>query len=320
MLNNEPPPAAAAAGERRSVGTPGGSKRPRRLSEKGLSKEPWTEDALRKVLEGDGERVGLLDQLQQTAGSDVRFRQLIGGLFGHAAVQQEIKALELPTMAEQVVAWGVRDHLKAQRAQHVHKDYDGRIAHNAIMSAALSGIDAATKGGGPVTKSAVAEMELHCQASARCFFSVGGAAGEEGLAGGRAHAPGRMARGRRLHGVAFHGEQGAVVGRQDQRSCLRRARWLSPPPLSQALLFSVERSVGRSSGRTRAAPAMRWSRTRPASVATVCTSGCRRSAPTQPGDSQGLPMVLLCSCWCCWCWRWRTSCWSRRCHAAVWLS
>jgi hypothetical protein len=32
MLNNEPPPAAAAAGERRSVGTPGGSKRPRRLT------------------------------------------------------------------------------------------------------------------------------------------------------------------------------------------------------------------------------------------------------------------------------------------------
>ena len=108
LLNNEPPP-AAAAGKRRSVGTPGGSKRPRRLSEKGLSKEPWTEDALRKVLEGDGERVGLLDQLQQTAGSDVRFRQLIGGLFGHAAVQQEIKALGLPTRAEQVVAWGVRD-------------------------------------------------------------------------------------------------------------------------------------------------------------------------------------------------------------------
>ena len=46
-----------------------------------------------------------------------------------------------------------------------------------------------------------------------------------------------MARGRRLHGVAFHGEQGAVAGRQDQRSCLRHARWLSPPPLSQASIF-----------------------------------------------------------------------------------
>ena len=46
-----------------------------------------------------------------------------------------------------------------------------------------------------------------------------------------------MARGRRLHGVVFHGEQGAVAGRQDQRSCLRRARWLSLPPLSQASIF-----------------------------------------------------------------------------------
>ena len=38
---------------------------------------------------------------------------------------------------------------------------------------------------------------------------------DEGLAGGRAHARVRMARGRRRDGVAFHGEQGAVVGRQD---------------------------------------------------------------------------------------------------------
>ena len=118
----------------------------------------------------------------------------------------------------------------------------------------------------------------------RAVFSVGCAARDEGLAGGRAHAPGRMARGRRLHGVVFHGEQGAVAGRQDQRSCLRRARWLSPPPLSQALFSSVGRSAGRSSGRTRAAPPRRWSRTRPASAATVCTSGCRRSAPTQRGE------------------------------------
>ena len=88
-------------------------------------------------------------------------------------------------------------------------------------------------------------MELHCHASARCFFSVGCAARDEGLAGGRAHAPGRMARGRRLHGVVFHGEQGAVAGRQDQRSCLRRARWLSPPPLSQASIFCDRQASSR---------------------------------------------------------------------------
>ena len=38
---------------------------------------------------------------------------------------------------------------------------------------------------------------------------------DEGLAGGRAHARLGMARGRRQDGVAFHGEQGAVAGRQD---------------------------------------------------------------------------------------------------------
>ena len=63
--------------------------------------------------------------------------------------------------------------------------------------------------------------------------AAGGDERDEGLAGGRAHAWVRMARGRRREGVAFQDEQGAVVGRQDQRSCLRRARWLSPPPLSQ---------------------------------------------------------------------------------------
>ena len=42
--------------------------------------------------------------------------------------------------------------------------------------------------------------------------AAGGDERDEGLAGGRAHARLGMARGRRLDGVAFHGEQGAVVG------------------------------------------------------------------------------------------------------------
>ena len=86
-------------------------------------------------------------------------------------------------------------------------------------------------------------MAVHYQASARCFFSIGGAARDGVFRHHQDEQLGRMARGRRLDGVAFHGEQGAVVGRQDQRSCLRRARWLSPPPLSQALFSSVGRSA-----------------------------------------------------------------------------
>jgi hypothetical protein len=86
-------------------------------------------------------------------------------------------------------------------------------------------------------------LAVHYQASARCFFSIGGAARDGVFRHHQDEQLGRMARGRRLDGVAFHGEQGAVVGRQDQRSCLRRARWLSPPPLSQALFSSVGRSA-----------------------------------------------------------------------------
>jgi hypothetical protein len=45
--------------------------------------------------------------------------------------------------------------------------------------------------------------------------AAGGDERDEGLAGGRVHAWVRMARGWRWDGVAFHGEQGAVAGRQD---------------------------------------------------------------------------------------------------------
>eukprot|EP01046_Picozoa_sp_COSAG06_P065280 COSAG06_NODE_15965_length_1032_cov_1.217578_2_plen_77_part_01 len=48
--------------------------------------------------------------------------------------------------------------------------------------------------------------------------------------------PRRMAWGRRLHGVAFHGEQGAVVGRQDQRSCLRPVA-LATTSITGSLVF-----------------------------------------------------------------------------------
>ena len=43
----------------------------------------------------------------------------------------------------------------------------------------------------------------------------GGDERDEGLAGGRAHARGRMAWARRRGGVAVHGELGAAAGRQD---------------------------------------------------------------------------------------------------------
>ena len=45
--------------------------------------------------------------------------------------------------------------------------------------------------------------------------AAGGDERDEGLAGGRGGARTAMARGRRWDNVAFHGEHGAVAGRQD---------------------------------------------------------------------------------------------------------
>eukprot|EP01046_Picozoa_sp_COSAG06_P042272 COSAG06_NODE_5362_length_3526_cov_40.855601_5_plen_75_part_00 len=45
--------------------------------------------------------------------------------------------------------------------------------------------------------------------------AAGGDERDEGLAGGRGGARTAMARGRRWDSVAFHGEHGAVAGRQD---------------------------------------------------------------------------------------------------------
>ena len=101
-----------------------------------------------------------------------------------------------------------------------------------------------------------------------------------------------MARGRRLDGVAFHGEQGAVAGRQDQRSCLRRARWLSPPPLSQARGAKLGQDESSSSDVLEQDEA---------------GFGCdgvyermqeKRADSAWRVHSQGLPMMLLCSCCC----------------------
>jgi hypothetical protein len=63
--------------------------------------------------------------------------ELIAALFDRTEVNDAMVRMEKPTLAHQVIADGVSCKLEQMREAHVHKGEYGRVAHNAVMQAAV---------------------------------------------------------------------------------------------------------------------------------------------------------------------------------------
>ena len=136
-----PPLAAAAAIGRRSSGAPGGRPKPKSYANHG-DRELRSDWAL------DNQVRKFLDQLDSMFPSHEQFGQFAYALFSKERMQEELRQRGWPTRAEQAVCHGVKERLQEQREAHIHKETIGRVAHNAIMSAAASGVLAFVAGGG----------------------------------------------------------------------------------------------------------------------------------------------------------------------------